>query len=61
VLLPATGASALALAAVTRLPEVILPETAVALASPLAPWLIAVADAVPRGIRHCRLWRSQPT
>jgi hypothetical protein len=42
---PATGASALALAAVTRLPEVTLPETAVEFASPLAPWPIAVAGS----------------
>jgi hypothetical protein len=44
---PATGASALARAAVTRLPEMMLPETAADLASPLAPWPIAIADAVP--------------
>src|SRR5580693_47849 len=47
VLVPATGASALALAAVTRLPLVMVPEVAVELASPLAPWPTAVADAVP--------------
>src|ERR1700724_2557475 len=47
VLAPATGVSALALAAVTRLPVVMWPETAVDWASPLAPLPIAVADAVP--------------
>ena len=47
VLLPATGASALALAAVTRLPPVMLPAMAADFASPLAPWPMAVADAVP--------------
>jgi hypothetical protein len=47
VLVPATGVSALALAAVMRLPPVMLPATAVELASPLAPSPVAVADAVP--------------
>ena len=47
VLVPATGASALALAAVTRPPAVMLPATAADFASPLAPWPIAVADALP--------------
>jgi hypothetical protein len=47
VLAPATGVSALALAAVTRPPVVMLPETAADWASPLAPLPIAVADAVP--------------